>query len=513
MGSWRGKLVLSTGLGVSFLDVSNPLAPVESFCLPNIGAEFISGDTIVSSSAKVYRLDPTTNTGALWASIPLGDTDVYAMDGLRLVVPAAGGSGWDVGLYDLGGTVPVEVARHEQLYHPYLWSNSGFFYEAESQDLAKTIAYDMRGAFEPYSVSKIAGSACLNRLDALDGSAAFVVSGWLPGTRFSPDSLPPVHCPVEDTANDTRTAGALSPDGHTLLLPGEEGWVFRDLDTGTDTIKGGGPVGYPDSVGWVGDRIVAIDKLLAVDFQSSSATIFDAGNPQGALATVDSLDPYTDWFGVSGGQMIGFAPAPGLQSASSPTLSLLDPHAATVVSMPLGLPTNASYTGYLWNDKLVVFDSAEAIIFNLDGSEQGRIALPSLVAAAKTFLLADLGWFATTDAGEILRFDPASGTVEVGGTGCVQCSLLGADSERVYVEALGPDALGPLAPPPGSVWEDYRNYRTLTYTELRAYAVTNGGYPLVGRYPLTETSMGWRLLIGSKLALVGDGALILAAPP
>jgi hypothetical protein len=140
-------------------------------------------------------------------------------------------------------------------FHPYLWSNSGFFYEGTG-DQSSTIAYDMRGAFEPYSVAEIAGNECLIRLDALDGSAAFVVSGWLPGTRFSPD-----------------------------------------------------------------------------------------------------------------------------------------------------------------------------------------------------------------------------------------------------------------APPPGSAWEAYRNYSYLTYAELLAYAVVKGSYPFVGRYPLTEPSMGWRLLIGSKLALVGDGALILAAPP
>ena len=505
VGSWRGKLVLSTGHGVSFLDVSNPLAPLESFCLPGIGAEFISGDTLVSSAAKVYRLDPALNTAALWASMPLGDTRLYAMEGMRLVIPATGGNGWNVGLYDLGGAAPLEVARHEQLYHPYLWSNSGFFFEAESTDLSRTIAYDMRGAFEPYSVSTIAGSECLMRLDALDGSAAFVISYWLPGARFSPDSPPPVRCPVEDPVGDARGVAALSPDGHTLLLPGGKGvGVFRDVDTGMDATDKEATVGIPDFLAWIGDRILAVDKTLAVEFQSSSATIFDAGNPQGAPAKV-GLDPYTNWLGVSGGQMIGFTSAPGYQSSSSPTLALLDPNAATLVSKPIGLPTNASNLGYLWNDKLVAFDSGKAIVFNLDGSEQGRIALPSFIVA-KTFLLANLGWFATTEAGEILRFDPASGTVEVGVTSCVRCALLGADSERVY-------ALGPLAPPPGSVWEATRNYLDLTYTELRAYTVTKGKYPLVGRYPLTESSTGWKLLIGSKLALVADGALILSAPP
>jgi hypothetical protein len=286
--------------------------------------------------------------------------------------------------------------------------------------------------------------------------------------------------------------------------------VLRDLDTGVDRIVGGGSR-YPDFVGWSGDRIVAIDKLLSVEFSSSSATIYDAANPQNELAAIRDLNPSTEWLGASGGQIVGF------NSSYSPALVLLDPLAATLVTKPIGLTTSGSntstsYAGYLWKDRLVVFRGTEAVLFDLDGIEQGRLALPSFIAGARSFLLSDLGWFATTDAGEVLRFDPASFTVEVGVAGCVGCWLLGADSERVYVQATGPDALGPLAPPPGSAFEAFRNYDYMTYRELRAYAITKGGYPLVGRYPLTKPSLG-RLLIGSKLALVGDGALLLAAPP
>ncbi|MBN2575249.1 MAG: hypothetical protein JXP73_11860 [Deltaproteobacteria bacterium] len=515
VGSWHGKLVLSTGHGVSFLDVSNPLAPVETLCLPSARAEFIAGDTLVGrgKGAEVYRLDAALNTGALWASIPLGDTRLYAMEGQRLVIPAAGGGGWDVGLYDLGGAAPVEVARHEQLHHPYLWSSAGFFYEAESTDLAKTIAYDMRGAFEPHSVSALAGAECLYRLDAMDGSAALVVSGWLPGMRFSPDAPPAVVCPAEDPIGEARGAGALSPDGRTLVVPSSAGWVFRDLDTGADAIMGGGPR-YPDDVGWVQDRIVAVESLRGLENMISWATIYDAAAPQKEVGRIADLGLYTQWLGTSGGQMIGFGSGPVFQSSDySLNLWLLDPHTATVVAKPLGLPTGTDYAGHLWQDKLVVLQGAEAIVFDLDGNAQGRITLPSFVAAAKTLLLAEPGWFAATETGEILRFDPAAATVEVAVTGCVWCTLLAADSERLYVRALGPGALAQLAPPPGTSPVDVINhYFNLGYAELRAYAITNGSYPLVGRYPLTEPSIG-RLLVGSKLAVLGDGALLLAAPP
>jgi hypothetical protein len=511
VGSWRGQLVLDGSYGISLLDVANPLAPVESWCAPGIGAEFVSGDTLVGrgDGATVYRLDPERRTAALWATIPMGDSALFAMDGQRLVIPAAGGGGWDVGLYDLGGNAPVEVARHEQLYHPYLWSNSGFFFEAESSDLTRTIAYDMRAAFEPYSVASVAGSECLYRLDARNGSASFVISGYLPGMRFSPDALPPVHCPVEDTVYG-GTAAALSPDGHTLLLPGSNGWVFRDLDTGTDSIKGGGEY-LPDDVAWIGDRLLAVKKLLATEVSGSWATIYDAANPQTEVAKVNGLDPYTEWLGASNGLLVGFT-----DSSSDdipPYLSRLDPQAATVASRPIPLPAKRGYQAQLWKDRLIVFSDSEAILFDLDAVELSRVALPSSFAGATTRLVDELGWFATTKAGELLRLDPATGNVAVGTTGCVACRLLGADGKRVYVQASGPEALAPLAPPPGSDSNAEQEYSRLSYPELRAYGVTNDSYALVGRYPLGNSSMGWRLLVGSKLAMVGTGALILTAPP
>lgn len=514
LGGWRGKLVLDTHSGVSFVDVSNPLAPVESFCLP-VGGEAIAGDTFIGERgtpagtiADIYHLDPTLANLAPWASLEPGP--YFFLDGMRV---ATHGQGSNLVLYDLGGAAPVEMAR-TKLAYTYHWNLpvGGFFVE-EAADQSDVIALDLRGALEPYSVSQDAGNACMYRLEALDANAAFLVSAWLPGARFTPDSLPPFHCPVEDTVNDARAAAALSPDGHTLLLPGYKGWVFRDLDTGIDRISAVGPVGYPDALGWVGDRIVDITQMISVEVQSSSAAILDVANPQSALATVDGLDPYTQWLGVSGGQMIGFSPSARVQSAVSPTLWLLDPNAATAVSKPLGLSADTGYTGYLWNDKLVVLHDAVATVFNLDGSEQVRIALPPSIATAKSRMVSDLGWFAATDAGEILRFDPTLGTFAVRVESCVQCWLLGADAERIYVEALGPDALGPLEPPPSSPWDAFRDYVYLGYAELRAYAVTDGSYPLVGRYPLTEPTMaGWRLLVGSKLALVADGALILAPP-
>jgi hypothetical protein len=177
------------------------------------------------------------------------------------------------------------------------------------------------------------------------------------------------------------------------------------------------------------------------------------------------------------------------------------------------LPAKRGYQAQLWKDRLIVFSDSEAILFDLDAVELSRMALPSSFAGATSRLVDDLGWFATTKAGEILRLDPATGNVAVGTTGCVACRLLGADGKRVYVQAFGPEALAPLAPPPGSDWNTEYRYSLLGYTELRAYAVTNGGYALVGRYPLGKSSMGWRLLVGSKLAMVGSGALLLTAPP
>jgi hypothetical protein len=515
-GSWRGKLVLGGGVGVSFLDVANPSAPVESFCLPGVDTPAISGDLLVAKRsapsalyADVYRLDPALTEAAPWASIRIASSPPLVLEGTRLAVPTITS---DLVLYDLAGAEPVEVARAHPTQTYYTWQAGGFFF-GQSPDQSEMIALDLRGTLEPYLVSQVAGRDCLYRLDAPDGSAAFVVSKWLPGARFSPDSLPLVACPVADTVNDANAVAALSPDGHTLLLPGDTGWVFRDLDTGTDTILAGAPVAHPDAFGWVDDRIVAIDRVFGIETTSAWATLYAAADPATALATVAGLDPYGDWLGSSGGQLIGFSPAPGFRSADSPTLWLLDPQKATAVAKPLASSTETGYTGSLWNDKVVAFRNAEAIVFGLDGSEQGRITLPSFVAAATSRIVSDLGWFATTDAGEILRFDPASGTVVVGVGGCVRCSLLGADGKRIYVQALGPDALGPLAPPPGSALANVRSYDALGYRELRGYAVTSGSYPLAGRFPLTQASVVPKLLSGSKLALVADGALVLAAPP
>ncbi len=405
VGAYDGKLVVSTELGVSLLDVSDPHAPVEALCIPHAEGEpawtshvLTDGNWLVVTMAldgdedgiaRVHDWQAVDPTIAV-AEFPCLVEGFVALHKGRLLVAVEG----EAQLYELAAPDgPAMIAARPSTKNvPFDAPLVGGFamvckaalcsaFDLESEDLAA------------YAVEQEDERPCLERLLPEEGGAEWVVSPWYaPDQRWPVDESPVHPCPAAAKQSPQRSVdGVVSPEGDEILVHAEDGDWLVNLDDATTTAVSGLSWGYsgkpfPPAV-WVGDRIAVLTGGPGWDWGiigHSLIEIHDRQHPEKAPISMDSPGTILDL--AAGGQYLFILSEPTERAFGDPAPTVeervlwsVELGAAIPSRTDLPLPGGALPTGIAAAGETLYVLDAEAVILVLDfaGNQIRKVAVPN----------------------------------------------------------------------------------------------------------------------------------------